>query len=478
MKKLLIAFCLCSLLGFSACSFTDFPFGGQTTPTESLEFVDRGDSYAVAGLGTYTDYRVEIPETHNGKPVTAIAKSAFEKVFGVTQVVVPSSVTVIEDKAFSACTHLEKITLSGVKTIGEEAFAYCNALEEIALGEKLEVIENKAFYTCERLPEITFPNSLAEIGDEAFFGNSRLSQVTFGTGLAYLGASAFEDCQKILEVVIPDGAPTFIGDKAFFNCRGMRSLELGDSVTQIGVESFDSCLNLTFATIGDGVIRIGEKAFETARSLVSLTLGKSVGFIGRGAFYNCYKLVDVYNRSNFELVGDSAVDGRLGYHVLNEYKQEGGSKISVTDDGCILYTDGDSVRLMGHTTTKSIALVVPDEVTEIHMMAFYNNTFISSIAAGENLKKIGNQAFNFAYNLRSATLMGVENIENQAFSYCNKMVKITLGNTLKQVKENAFSTCSVLAVVEFSGTNEEWSEIDFTTGNEAITKLAITIIDK
>lgn len=473
MKKILIATvsCCCVLLGFSACSLDDF-LGGKQEESK-LEFVEKGNDYAVSGIGECEDYRIEIPTTYKGKPVTAIAKGAFEKVFGVTEIIVPESVKTIEDKAFSSCTHLEKISLLGAETLGDEAFAYCNALEEVNFSERLEVIGNKAFYSCERLPEISFPNSLAEIGDEAFFSNTRLSEVTFGTGLEYLGVSAFEDCQKIVEIVIPDGAETIICDKAFYNCRGMRTLDIGDSVKQIGVEAFNDCLNLTFATIGDGVIRIGDKAFESARSLVSLTLGSSVGFIGRAAFYNCYKLVDVYNRSNYELVGVSAEDGRLGYHVLNEYKQENGSKISITDDGCILYTDGDSVRLMGHTTTKSIDLVVPDEVTEIHMMAFYNNTYISSVTAGENMKKIGEQAFHFAYNLRMATFMGVETFDNQALSTCNKLVKITLGSALKEVKENAFSGCKVLARLDYFGTSADWSKISFASGNEYLTKLTV-----
>ena len=474
MKKFIIATAVCclSLVGLSACSLSEL-FGGNTQEKSGLEFVEIGDSYAVAGIGTCEDYRIEIPETYNGKPVTTIAKGAFEKVFGVTQIIAPNSVKTVEDKAFSACTHLEKVSLVGVESIGEEAFSYCNALEEVSFGENLEVIGDKAFYTCERLPEISFPDSLAEIGDEAFFGNTRLSEVNFGTGLEYLGVSAFEDCQKIVEIVIPDGAETIICDKAFYNCRGMRTLDIGDSVKQIGVEAFNDCLNLTFATIGDGVIRIGDKAFESARSLVKLTLGSSVGFIGRAAFYNCYKLVDVYNRSNYELVGVSAEDGRLGYHVLNEYKQENGSKISITDDGCILFTDGNSVRLMGHTTTKSINLVVPDEVTEIHMMAFYNNTYISSITAGENLKKIGEQAFNFAYNLRTASFVGVESFEAQALSSCNKLTKIVLGSALKQVKENAFNGCKVLAILEFVGTSDDWARISFASGNEYLTKLTV-----
>jgi hypothetical protein len=438
-KKLLTACCgVFLLLGFASCS--------EVEPKKSLEFSDCGDFYAVAGIGSCEDFLVEIPSEYNGKPVTTIAKSAFEQVFGVTQITVPASVTVVEDKAFFACTHLEKIIFEGVVTIGKEAFAYCNSLEEIDFGESLEEIDDKAFYSCERLPEVTFPNSLAEIGDQAFFGNSRLSVVDFGTGLEYLGVSAFEDCQKITEIVIPDGAPTIVCDKAFYNCRGMRSLDLGDGVRQIGVEAFDYCLNLTFAVIGDSVTRIGEKAFESARSLVSVTLGKAVGFIGRAAFYNCYKLVECYNRSDFELVGVSSEDGRLGYHVLNEYKQEGGSKISV-EDGYILYKDGVSVRLLGHTTTKSMTLTVPNEVTEIQMMAFYNNTYISAIVAGENLKKIGEQAFNYAYNLRSASFAGVESVGKRAFGSCNKMVKISFGNSLKIVKENAFEACKVLKVV-------------------------------
>lgn len=473
MKKR-ITFCVATFLlfmtaGFTACGLTpestDEP--KQDNPT-GLEFVEVDGGYAVAGIGTCEDYDVKIPETYNGKDVVAVAENAFAFVDGVTKITVPASVKTIETKAFSACTHLATVTLeNGVTTIGNEAFSLCSALETVTLGETVETIGDKAFYTCERLKELTVPDSVKRIGMQAFYQNTRLQTLTLGTGLEYIGESAFAYCDKLPSVEIPDGAPAQICDQAFFECRGLRSIYIGDAAMNIGVEAFDMCTKADFLTIGDSVNTIGEKAFEACRNLIKVTLGESVREIGNGAFYNCYKLVEVYNRSQLVLEKNST-NGRIGYHPLNIYAQEGGSKVTIDENGCILYVDGTDVKLMGHTTNRVIELVVPDSVTEIPKMAFYNNTYISSVIAGENLKKIGAQAFHFAYNVRTASCVGVESIESQAFSHCNKMIKITLGKNLQTVQENAFEECEVLSYIDYTGLNDNWLLIDIESGNDRL----------
>lgn len=463
-KLCLAALLLSAAAGFAACE----PASEEVENPTGLEFVEVEGGYAVAGIGTCEDYDVKIPETYNGKAVVSVAENAFSLVDGVTRITVPASVKTIETKAFASCTHLTTVTIeSGVTTIGNEAFSLCAALETVDLGETVETIGEKAFYTCERLKEVAIPDSVKRIETQAFYKNTRMQSLELGAGLEYIGDSAFAYCDKLPSIEIPDGAPAAIGDQAFFECRGVRSIYVGDAAVSIGVEAFDVCTKADFLTIGDSVTTIGEKAFESCRNIVSVTLGRSVQTIGNGAFWNCYKLVEVYNRSALVL-DRSTANGRLGYHPLNVYTQEGGAKVSVDENGCILYTDGADVKLMGHTTTKVIELIVPETVTEIPKMAFYNNTYISSVTAGENLKRIGSQAFHFAYNLRSMTCAGVVVIETQAFAYCNKMLKITLGKNLQTVQENAFEECEILTYVDYTGSNDDWLLIDIASGNDRL----------
>ena len=59
-------------------------------------------------------------------------------------------------------------------------------------------------------------------------------------------------------------------DCAFYDCRGLTSVTIGDSVTYIGDGAFYNCSSLTSITIPEGVEYIGYKAFYNCRGLMSV----------------------------------------------------------------------------------------------------------------------------------------------------------------------------------------------------------------
>lgn len=72
---------------------------------------------------------IVVPYFIGGKKVTAIGKSAFAS-RPVTSVVIPPTITRIEDNAFNFCTHLTLvITPSSVTYIGDKAFGHCATSE-------------------------------------------------------------------------------------------------------------------------------------------------------------------------------------------------------------------------------------------------------------------------------------------------------------------------------------------------------------
>ena len=76
----------------------------QPTPggTESLlEFTFNGTSYALTGIGAYSDPHVVIPSEFHGYPVTEIGRNAFADRHWITGVTIPDSVTSIGASAFA-----------------------------------------------------------------------------------------------------------------------------------------------------------------------------------------------------------------------------------------------------------------------------------------------------------------------------------------------------------------------------------------
>lgn len=74
-----------------------------------------------------------IPDTINGYKVTEIANSGFNHT-NITTVVIPETVTKINDYAFSYCPNLKTVIIpEGVRTLGEAVFKECPSLKSITI---------------------------------------------------------------------------------------------------------------------------------------------------------------------------------------------------------------------------------------------------------------------------------------------------------------------------------------------------------
>ena len=78
-----------------------------------------------------------------------------------------------------------------------------------------------------------------------------------------------------------------IGSYAFYECKGLTSITIPNSVTSIGREAFSNCSGLTSITIPNSVTSIGSRAFANCSSLTSITIPNSVTSIGESAFAYC-----------------------------------------------------------------------------------------------------------------------------------------------------------------------------------------------
>ena len=102
----------------------------------------------------------------------------------VKEVVIPSSVTKIGNKAFQSNQNLERVVIpNSVTEIGDEAFSGCKRLTSITLPGSIKQIGNNAFMNCEHLASATVSESLIDLvkGKKIFNGCSPLNEVTVNT---------------------------------------------------------------------------------------------------------------------------------------------------------------------------------------------------------------------------------------------------------------------------------------------------------
>ncbi len=460
-----------------SCAKSETPPENESGLTFSLN-ADKS-AYVVTGVGDNNDYDLDIPSAYNGKPVVEIGENAFKSTFRLVEITFPDSVTKIGNTAFANCSNLLTVNFGdGVVEIGEGAFSSCPSLTELNFGQNVKKIGDMAFYECDDIQVVSFNDKLEDVGVKAFYNCLSLTEINFSTSLNYIRDNAFENCKALQEIYIPDEAPVLIGNQAFYYCSAVQTIYIGNSATAIGIEAFEMNRTAYKITIGDSVTHINERAFETCRKVTTLTLGESVSYIANGAFANCYLLLDVYNRSNIELELGSKTNGWVAYYALNVYDDASGSKVSVTDDGCILYTDGIDVKILGHTSTQSFDLIVPEGVTEIAKLAFYNNEYIVNATFPSTLNHIGAQAFHFAYTLQNLNLGSTAIIDERAFANCTLLRTVTISSSLSEIADNVFMSCTRLKNINFYGSTQQWNNISVSqTGNELLLGATVNFIN-
>lgn len=166
---------LLSACNLAACSPAD------TKSTTELEYTLIDNSYyAVSGIGTCTDTKIDIPAEYSGLPVKSIGDYAFSGCKELTDITIPDSITSIGEAAFLGCHNLTSIALpQSVINIGDSAFSVCSKLTSITVPDRVTSIGENAFSGCNGLTDITIPKSVTNIGEQAFWYCSNLKIITF-----------------------------------------------------------------------------------------------------------------------------------------------------------------------------------------------------------------------------------------------------------------------------------------------------------
>ena len=145
-------------------------------------------------------------------------------------------------------------------------------------------------------------DGVKKVKDLPFLGNpisiysKGLEFTSNGDGTCYFsGIGSCTDTDIVIPPISPDGDKvTSIGERAFFNCTSLTSIEIPVSVTSIGDSTFYECESLTSIEIPASVTSISDHAFYDCSSLTSIEIPASVTSIGDAAFWDCTALTDVY----------------------------------------------------------------------------------------------------------------------------------------------------------------------------------------
>ncbi len=133
----------------------------------------------VIDIGTCEDSILCIPNFHNEQNVWAIDSSAFSY-SNIKGIILPDSITKIENNAFYQCFDLENMYLgNGLTFIGQKAFYKCKALKTVVLPDSVTTIENYAFASCSNLEVVYLGANISKLNMRIFEYCNNLKEIHF-----------------------------------------------------------------------------------------------------------------------------------------------------------------------------------------------------------------------------------------------------------------------------------------------------------
>ena len=308
---------------------------------------------------------------------SAYAGSNFE------QLEIAEGITEIGVRAFADCQNLTKVVLPATVTrIDDSAFCNCIRLKEIVFSDGLSLISWNAFEGCVSLNSLVFPPSLRKLNGSAFMGCRGLQSVVFQGAGAAVGKNAFHNCTALSSVTFPEGEFT-LGDYVFQGCQSLRKVSF-QTLPAYTPNTFQGLPNLepvvvdnqliamglnSNAQIPAEVTRIGDYACYCNTQLTQMTIPVGVRSIGQGAFARCARLSAVQLPPELEVIGDSGFE--CCFDLANLELPSGLKAI-----GAHAFSHCERLK----------AIVIPSEVEEVSDEAF-SYTGLDNVLMPKKLKK-------------------------------------------------------------------------------------------
>ena len=385
------------------------------------------------GILRIANYYV-VEDGGEGLPVGSIGAEAFKDLpDSISEVIIPDSVTVFGDAAFSN---------SGLTRI---------VLPEQLLPEQLTAIPANCFRNADNLEKVVFRSggALRSIGDYAFYGADALKLDVLYLTTDYEGKNVSEDPTRSL----PEGLTT-IGQSAFQNATAVTVVRFPSTITTISRNAFVGT-ELKFVVTSSDYITLGSDVFKGAADAFRVFVPNVLTYSGMGWESLSGRIFD-----KDDISGDWAYTTQSGSNLITVVQYLGNdSEVTVSDT-----LDGKSVAAIGDNAFGR-------GVTKV---TFCSGTLITdrTFAAAKDLREIAIVRTGDFYAENGAALVsafqsGLTGLDTLGFIDPDRPVSsildgLTLPNTVRIVK------------IENTGTNFAEIPESFLSGATAVAEVILS----
>ena len=250
--------------------------------------------------------------------VMQLSQNIFYNCSALTELVIPGSVSVIDNAAFLGCTSLKKLELKDGRaplSLGYNLFSemegrtlfHDTAVETLYLGRNLQFLSGEEyggapFSRMKKLQSVVVGDEVTAIPDNLFKNCPVLESFVVGKAVETIGNRAFQGCGNLSRLVFRDGdkplllgynvhEPSGLGRSLFYD-NPIQQLYLGRELRYpdtiyYGYAPFYRKETLTEVTIGEGVSVVGDRLFYGCTQLDNLQIEGTLSVVGAYAFYGC-----------------------------------------------------------------------------------------------------------------------------------------------------------------------------------------------
>lgn len=400
--------------------------------------------------------------------VSEIEEEAFFHCTKLISITIPENIKKIGDSAFQGCDELETASLpSGLESLGRYAFAHDKKLVSINIPKGITVIEGATFYGCNSLEKIELPNGLLKIEEQSFEGCTSLKTVSIPQSVYSIRSGPFASCTSLSEIVVDANNDSYISVEGVLYDKNFNEIiqyPAGKAATEYTVQA--------------GVKYIGRATFSDCNKLVKVNLPESVIHFSGNTFYGCSSLTEIEFPKNVKEFWYSEFEGCTSLQTIISH---------IEDPTEVSYYPYDSSSLFDTETYNTATLYIPNETKGLYKQTKEWKDFINivemephePILAMEKIEVEGNRMVGSEHIVRAY-------IKNEGAEFNGSIYRFTSmnENVKGSIKSSIISTIPSGAVRSFAysftpdqpGTYYIWISADEAC-EEIIGSTTITIND-